>query len=63
MDCIIAQTSSKHERKASCLKELIIIYSKNTYNLTVILILSSTEEVVPEGAMEEKLAENRIKME
>ena len=43
--------------------ELIIIYSQNTCNLTVILMLSSTEEVVPEGAMEVKLAENRIKME
>ena len=35
----------------------------STNEPTVILMLSSTEEVFPEGTMEVKLAENRMKME
>ena len=40
---------------------LFIKYS--TSKLTVILMLSSTEEAFPEGTIEVKLAENRMKME
>ena len=40
---------------------LLIKYSTN--ELTVILMLSNTEEAFPEGTMEVKLAENRMKME